>query len=473
MRFLFFSFAASFCWAADNAALLKSVDTHAAQYGEVSKQIWQFAETGYQETKSSALLQQQLKSAGFAVKAGVADIPTAFVASYGSGKPIIGIMGEFDALPGLSQDVTPERKAVTADAPGHACGHNLFGAGSALAAVAVKEYMEQNKLQGTIRFYGTPAEEGGAGKVYMSRAGLFKDVDVMLHWHPGSENSVQNGGALANIAAKFRFHGVASHAAVAPERGRSALDGVMLMDTAIEYLREHIPSNTRIHYIITKGGSAPNIVPELAETYVLARHPSMTTLDGIWARIIKCAQGAAMATETTLEIEPVSSVYNILPNDPLAKLVDRNLHLVGGVSYSAEEKKFAEELIKTMPPGESRGLGSQEKVQPIRIPDPNQASASSDVGDVSWLVPTMGFGTATAVPGTPGHSWQNVACAGSTIGRKGMVNAAKVLALTAVDLLTQPQLVADARADFEKQTAGKEYKSRIPAGQKPPIDYRK
>jgi aminobenzoyl-glutamate utilization protein B len=473
MRFLFLPLAVSFCWAADNAALLKSVEAHAAQYGEVSKQIWQFAETGYQETKSSALLQQQLKTAGFVVKAGVADIPTAFVASYGSGKPIIGIMGEFDALPGLSQDVTPERKAVTADAPGHACGHNLFGAGSALAAVAVKEYMEQNKLPGTIQFYGTPAEEGGAGKVYMSRAGLFKDVDVMLHWHPGSENSVQNGGALANITAKFRFHGVASHAAMAPERGRSALDGVMLMDTAIEYLREHIPSNTRIHYIITKGGSAPNIVPELAETYVYARHPSMTTLDGIWARIIKCAQGAAMATETTLEIEPVGSVYNILPNDPLARLVDQNLHLVGGVSYSPEEKKFAEELIKTMPPGESRGLGSEEKVQAIRIPDPNQASASSDVGDVSWLVPTMGFGTATAVPGTPGHSWQNVACAGSTIGRKGMVNAAKVLALTAVDLLTQPQLVADARADFEKQRAGKDYRSRIPAGQKPPIDYRK
>jgi aminobenzoyl-glutamate utilization protein B len=473
MRFLLLFLAAPVAWAADSAALLKSVDTHAAQYGEVSKQIWQFAETGYQETKSSALLQQQLKTAGFEVKAGVADIPTAFIASYGSGKPVIGIMGEYDALPGLSQEVTPERKAVTADAPGHACGHNLFGAGSALAAVAVKEYMEANKLAGTIRFYGTPAEEGGGGKVYMSRAGLFSDADVMLHWHPASENSVQNGGSLANITAKFRFHGMASHAAVAPERGRSALDGVMLMDTAIEYLREHIPSNTRVHYIITKGGSAPNIVPELAETYVYARHPSMTTLDGIWARIIKCAQGAALATETTLEIEPVGSVYNILSNDPLAKLVDQNLRKVGGVSYSAEEKKFASELIKTMLPGESGGLGSEEKVQPIRIPDPNQPSASSDVGDVSWLVPTMGFGTATAVPGTPGHSWQNVACAGSTIGRKGMVNAAKVLALTAVDLLTQPQLVADARADFEKQRAGKEYRSRIPAAQKPPIEYRK
>jgi aminobenzoyl-glutamate utilization protein B len=460
-------------WGADNSAVLQSVDKHAAQYGEVSKQIWQFAEVGYQETKSSSLLQQQLKTAGFDVRAGVAGIPTAFVATYGTGKPVIGIMGEFDALPGLSQDVAAERKAITADAPGHACGHNLFGAGSALAAVAVKEYLETNKIPGTIRFYGTPAEEGGAGKVYMSRAGLFSDVDVMLHWHPGSENSVQNGGALANITAKFRFHGVASHAAVAPERGRSALDGVMLMDTAIEYLREHIPSNTRIHYIISKGGSAPNIVPELAETYVYARHPSMTTLDGIWARIIKCAQGAAMATETTLEIEPVGSVYNILPNDPLAKLVDKNLHAVGGITYSPEEKKFAEKLIKTMPAGETRALGSEEGIQPIRIPDPNQASASSDVGDVSWIVPTMGFSTATAVPGTPGHSWQNVACAGSTIGRKGMVNAAKVLALTAADLFTQPEQVSSARENFEKQRAGKEYRSRIPSDQKPPIEYRK
>jgi aminobenzoyl-glutamate utilization protein B len=458
--------------AADNAGILQSIDNHAAQYGEVSKQIWQFAELGYHETKSSALLQRQLKDAGFDVQAGVAEIPTAFTATFGQGKPVIGILGEFDALPGLSQDTVAERKAIANGAPGHACGHNLLGSGSALAAVAVKEYLAANKLPGTIRFYGTPAEEGGSGKVYMTRAGLFKDVDVVLTWHPGAENGVSNGGALATISAKFRFHGVASHAAVAPERGRSALDGVMMMNFAVEMLREHIPSNTRIHYIITKGGDAVNIVPETAETMLLARHPSMVVLDGIWERVLKCAQAGALATETKLDVEFVGSTYNVLGNDPLAKLMDKNLRIVGGIQYTPEEQAFAEALVKTMPPGASRELGSEREIRPISLPDPNAASASSDVGDVSWLVPTIQLRTATAVPGTPGHSWQNVACAGSSIGRKAMVNAAKAIALTAVDLYTQPEQVKLAKADFEKQREGKEYRSRIPAGKKPPLDYR-
>lgn len=458
--------------AADDAAVLKSVDVHAAQYGEVSKQIWQYAELGFHETKSSALLQRQLKDAGFAVQAGVADMPTAFTATFGQGKPVIGILGEFDALPGLSQDTVAERKALTNGAPGHACGHNLLGSGSALAAVAVKEYLAANKLPGTVRFYGTPAEEGGSGKVYMSRAGLFQDVDVVLAWHPGAENAVSNGGALATISAKFKFKGIASHAAVAPERGRSALDGVMMMNFAVEMLREHIPSNTRIHYIITKGGDAVNIVPETAETLLLARHPSMNVLDGIWERVLKCAQAGALATETKLEVELVSSTYNVLGNEPLSKLMDKNLRLVGGLQYTAEEQTFAESLIRTMPAGATRGLGSERMVQAIRQPDPNAPSASSDVGDVSWIVPTIQVTTATAVPGTPGHSWQNVACAGSSIGRKGMVNAAKVIALTAIDLFTQPEQVELAKADFAKQREGKEYRSRIPADKKPPLDYR-
>ena len=459
-------------YAADTVGILQSVDNHAAQYGEVSKQIWEWAELGYHETKSSALLQKQLKDAGFRVDAGVADMPTAFVGSFGQGKPVIGILAEFDALPGLSQDVSPDRKIIHEGAPGHACGHNLLGSGAALGAVAVKEFLAANKLPGTIRLYGTPAEEGGAGKVYMARAGLFKDVDVVLTWHPGAENSVHNGGALATMSATFRFHGTASHAAVAPERGRSALDAVMIMDMAVEMMREHIPSNTRIHYIISKGGDAVNIVPALAETTLLARHPSMNVLEGIWDRIQKCAQAGALATETKLEVEFVSSTYNVLPNDPLAKLVDKNLHSVGGLHYTPEEKAFAESLIKTMPPGGRQELGSETQVTPVREPDPNAPSASSDVGDISWQVPTAAFGTATAVAGTPGHSWQNVACAGSSIGRKGMVNAAKVLALTAADLFTQPEQVQLAKADFQKQLAGKEYRSRIPPDKKAPLDYR-
>ena len=245
----------------------------------------------------------------------MADEPTAFIATYGQGSPVIGILGEFDALPGLSQAAVPDRNPVAAAAPGHGCGHNLLGSGAALAAVALKEYMEKNRVAGTLRYYGTPAEEGGDGKVYMVRAGLFRDVDVVLHWHPADRNSVINGGALAITSAKFLFHGVAAHAAFAPERGRSALDAVMLMGTGVEFMREHVPSNTRIHYIVSNGGAAPNIVPDTAELFLYARSPSLDTLDGIWERIVKIGQGAAMMTETTLEVKILGSDNNIVAND--------------------------------------------------------------------------------------------------------------------------------------------------------------
>jgi len=258
------------------------VDQRSAEYVQVSKAIWEYAELGYHEDKSSALLQRHLKEAGFSEEAGVAGEPTAFIATYGQGSPIIGVLGEFDALPGLSQAAVPDRSAPTAAAPGHGCGHNLLGLGAALAAVALKEYMEKNRIAGTLRYYGTPAEEGGDGKVYMIRAGLFRNVDVVLHWHPADRNSVINGGALAITSAKFLFHGVAAHAAFAPERGRSALDAVMLMGTGIEFMREHVPSNTRIHYIVSNGGAAPNVVPDTASFSCTraARHSTRSTESG-------------------------------------------------------------------------------------------------------------------------------------------------------------------------------------------------
>jgi aminobenzoyl-glutamate utilization protein B len=294
------------------------VDDEAAEWKRVSKQIWDFAELGYHENKSSALLQAQLKAAGFTVQSGVADEPTAFVATYGQGKPVIAILGEFDALPGLSQQALPQRAPVAANAPGHGCGHNLLGSGAALAAVAVKQYTEKSHIPGTLRYYGTPAEEGGSGKVYMVRAGVFKDVDVVLHWHPGDHNAVINGGTLAVISAKFTFHGVAAHAAMAPDRGRSALDAVMLMGNGIEFLREHVPSNTRMHYIISKGGVAPKIVLDLAQMDLMARSPSNATLEGVWNRLMKVAQGAALMTSTTLEVTEIGSGANIIANDVLA-----------------------------------------------------------------------------------------------------------------------------------------------------------
>ena len=458
--------------ASAHAEIEQLVDEHRAEYVEASKEIWSYAELGYHEEKSSALLQKDLKEAGFTVQTGVADEPTAFIASYGQGKPVIAILGEFDALPGLSQAAVPDRSPVNAGAPGHGCGHNLLGSGAALAAVALKDYMQKNHVAGTLRYYGTPAEEGGSGKVYMVRDGLFKDVDVVLHWHPGPANAVGNGGALAVTSAKFTFHGVAAHAAMAPDRGRSALDAVMLMGNGIEFLREHVPSNTRIHYIISNGGAAPNVVPDLAELSLMARSPSIVTLNGIWARITKIAEGASMMTETSVDIHDIGSDANIIPNDPLAKLAQKNLEEVGGFKYSPEEQHFAEELQKSLPPSAQGNLESTANIVPLRPIDPNAPSASTDVGDVSWNVPTIGFSAATFVPGVVAHTWQAAACAGTSIGQKGMTVAAKAIAITGADLFADPKLVEAAKADFVKQTKGHTYMSQIPPGQKPLLNYR-
>ncbi|MBY0503492.1 MAG: amidohydrolase [Bryobacteraceae bacterium] len=453
----------------DKPALLQKMNSRAAHYGDISRQIWEFAELGYQEQKSAALLKAELRAAGFTIAENIGGIPTAFTATYGQGKPVIGIMGEYDALPGLSQDTSPERKPLVAGAPGHGCGHNLLGAASLFAAVTLKEWMAEKKIGGTLRFYGTPAEEGGSGKVYMLRAGVFKDVDTVLSWHPSDTNGADLSSSLAIMSAKFKFFGKASHAGTANDVGRSALDGLMLTANAIEYLREHVPDATRIHYVITKGGSAPNIIPDYAELYLYARNPSMPVLDKIWERILKCAQGGALASETRVEVEFVSSSYNTLPNDALAALVDKNMRIVGGVTYTAEEQRFGEALRKSLPEA-TKPMGSQES---ITAPREGFGTFSTDAGDVSWAFPMVQILAATYVPGVPAHSWQSAACSGMSIGRKGMVVAAKSLVLTAVDLFTNPAEVAAAKASFDKRRAGFEYRSRVPADNKPPLDYRK
>jgi aminobenzoyl-glutamate utilization protein B len=449
--------------------LTELVDRQAAHFSATSKTIWDYAELGYQEEKSSALLQRELQAAGFRVQSGVAGEPTAFVASYGQGQPVIGILGEFDALPGLSQDATPVRKPILAEAPGHACGHNLLGSGAALAAVALREYMERNRIAGTLRYYGTPAEEGGDGKVYMLRAGLFRDVDAILHWHPGDQNSVFNGGMLAINSARFQFHGVAAHAAAAPDRGRSALDAVMLMGNGIEFLREHIPSNSRIHYIISNGGAAPNVVPDIAEMYLYARNPSSTVLNNVWSRILKIGQGAALMTETTMEVKDIGGDTNVVANDVLAKLAQGNLEEIRGFHYTPEERQFAEELQRSLPPDEAGKLDSTTMVLPLGA---RPGQASTDAGDVSWNVPTIGFRAATFVPGVVAHTWQAAATSGMSIGQKGMVVAAKALAITGADLFADAKLVADAKAEFRRQLNGNAYQSVIPESQKPPLGYR-
>lgn len=450
--------------------MLESIGKKEMYYGGIAKQIWNYAEVGYQETKSSALLQETLSKEGFKIEKGVAGIPTAFTATFGEGKPIIGILGEFDALPGLSQDSTADQKTVGGIA-GHACGHHLFGTASAAAAIAVKEYMKANNIKGTIRFYGTPAEEGGSGKVYMVREGLFNDVDAVVHWHPGSSNSASFGTSLANKSGKFRFYGVSAHAAASPEKGRSALDGVEAMDNMVNMLREHVPSDTRIHYVITNGGKAPNVVPDFAEVYYYARSPRRTDVMDVWSRIENAAKGAAMGTGTRVDWELTGGTYELLPNETLAKVMHANLTKVGGFNYTVEEKAFAEKIGKSLGI-ENVKFEDATGVKPLTAE--KGGGGSTDVGDVSWTVPTVGLTTATWVPGTPAHSWQAVAAGGMSIGRKGMVNAAKTMALTVTDLFESPQTLKDAKAEFEKARGTKEFKYQAMVGdRKPALDYRK
>jgi aminobenzoyl-glutamate utilization protein B len=449
--------------------LTASIDVRQSEYAALAQRIWALAEVGYQEKQSSAALQQALSEAGFGVEVGVAGMPTAFVAAIGSGKPVVGILAEFDALPGLSQDAVPERRPIAQGAPGHACGHHLFGTASVAAAVAIREWFETQEQSGTIRLYGTPAEEGGAGKVYMVRAGLFDDVDVVLHWHPGDRNKAGLVTTLANKSAKFRFYGHSAHAASAPHRGRSALDGVEAMNYMANLLREHVEEEARIHYVITHGGLAPNVVPEFAEVFYYVRHLDGRRVEQTWQRIVAAAEGAARGTDTRMEYEVVHGVHSLLPNEVLAQLVDANLRSIGGVTYTKEERTFALTLRETL--GETPlPLGSEEEVQPFRF---QVRKSSTDVGDVSWVVPTAGFTTATWVPGTPAHSWQAVAAGGMSIGVKGMLVAAKTLALTAIELLTQPEIIQRARTEFEERR-GKDFHYYPVLGDRdPPLNYRR
>ena len=448
--------------------ILKKLEQKSEEYGKIAQNIWEFAEMGYQEEQSSGLLQKTLQDAGFTIKKGVAGIPTAFIAEYGSGSPIIAIMGEYDALPGLSQKAVAEKESAGM-AAGHACGHHLFGTASTAAAIATKDWLAANKMQGTIRFYGTPAEEGGSGKVYMVREGLFNDVDIALHWHPSSQNAANAGAALANKSAKFRFHGISAHAAASPEKGRSALDGVEAMDMMVNMMREHIPEDARIHYVITAGGKAPNVVPDFAEVYYYARHNKRDVVIDIFDRMVKAAEGAALGTGTTMDYEMIGGTHELLPNLTLQKVVYDNLSEVGGMEYTPQEKEFADKIAKSLGQ-EKADIATAKNIQPYETE--GKAGGSTDVGDVSFTVPTVGFGTATWVPGTPAHSWQAVAAGGTSIGKKGMMIAAKTLTMTAIDLFKDKKLVAAAKEEFLEQR-GPDFKYIPLLGDRAPaLDYR-
>ena len=446
---------------------LNAIDNQMVKYTDIAQKIWSYAEMGYQEERSSNLLQNTLAEAGFEVESGVAEIPTAFVASYGSGSPVIAILGEYDALPGLSQQAVPYKLTNNGKA-GHACGHHLFGTASAAAAIAIKNFIKENNITGTVKYYGCPAEEGGSGKVYMTRAGLFKDVDVALHWHADSKNSADPRPALANKSAKFRFYGISAHAAAFPQKGRSALDAVEAMNHMVNMMREHVTENTRIHYVITRGGEAPNVVPDFAEVYYYARHHQRAEVIQVFDRIVKAAEGAALGTGTTMEFEMIGGTHELLHVGSLQKRMHKNLETIGGYTYNDAERNFAEKIAETL--GTEVDLRYVEGVAPY---DENaKAGGSTDVGDVSFAVPTVGLRAATWVPGTPSHSWQAVAAGGTSIGIKGMMVAAKTLALTGMQLLENVKAIEIAKKEFlEKRGPDFQYLPML-GDRKPALNYR-
>ena len=450
-------------------SLEEDIAKNKERFSQIALDIWEFAEMGYQEVKSSNLLANELKNEGFKITNNVAGIPTAFVAEYGSSGPVIGILGEFDALPGLAQSSSPFKEIIENETgAGHACGHHLFGAASAWAAVTIKNWLKENNIEGTIRFYGTPAEEGGSGKVYMVREGFFDDVDIVLHWHPDDVNSANARTSNSNKSAKFTFKGISSHAAGAPEQGRSALDGVESMNMMVNMLREHIPQESRIHYVITKGGLAPNVVPDIAEVYYYVRHPKMTEVEELFKRVIKTAKGAAIGTDTKMTYEVMHGNFSLLPNNVIQKLMHKNLSSFGGIKYSNKEKEYAETIYKTFT-SPSLKIGSQELVSEYTS---SHSYGSTDVGDVSWVVPTAGIRTATWVPGTAAHSWQAVASGGTSIGLKGTELAAKTITATAIDIFKDPSIVKSAKKELDERV-GKEFVYKALLGDRdPPLSYR-
>jgi aminobenzoyl-glutamate utilization protein B len=446
------------------------IDGNAETLKRVNRAIWTHAETGLEESQSAKELMDLLRANGFTIEAGVSGMPTAFVASYGMGRPIIGILAEYDALPGLSQDAVPERKERAGATAGHGCGHSVFGTASTAAAIAVKKTMESGSAKGTIRLYGTPAEETGIGKTYMLRDGLFKDADVILAWHAADRTSSAYSYSKANVSVKFRFTGLAAHASASPHQGRSALDAVELMSSGVNFMREHIKQDARIHYVITNGGGQPNVVPPEAEVWYYIRADKHSDVEEYYEWVKEIADGAAKMTRTKLSAVQVDAdMHEVLPNRTLSEIIQRNLEQVGAPTFTEEEKAFAR---KTQAPlGRPLDRALSETIEPLGA-QPEQGVASTDVGDVSWFVPVGQLTAATHTFGAPGHSWQIVACTGTTIGEKGMMVAAKALAGAAVDLYGSPDLIARAKADLKTIRAPLKYVTLIPDGQKAPKSIR-
>lgn len=468
---------------------LEAIDRHADALCALSDTIWDHAETAFKEFESAKALINALKNEGFTVTENVAGIETAFSASFGNGKPVIGILGEFDALSGLSQRAnSAEKQADDPAAPGHGCGHNLLGVGSFAAAIAVKDWLEQTGKPGTVIYYGTPGEEGGSGKAFMAKEHAFDALDAALTWHPANINEACTGGSLANYQAAFRFYGVSAHAGGAPHQGRSALDALELMNVGVQFLREHVIPEARIHYAITDtGGYSPNVVQSYAEALYLVRAPRNDLLEPIWQRVIRCAEGAAHMTDTRMEIDFYKGCSNLLSNAVLAKLLYDNYAALPPIDYSSEDRAFADQMAAASIDTKGEGLRkvasrlpADKRAEVLRHADDNlydflppfdpapwQEFGSTDVGDVSWCCPTAQMYCCTMAAGTPGHSWQLVSQGKSGLAHKGMLQAGKAMAGAAIDLLSNSELLAQAKAGFEADLGGQTYHCPIPDGCKP------
>jgi aminobenzoyl-glutamate utilization protein B len=466
--------------------IINWIDDNKDKFIKLSDQIWEFAEIGFTEDRSSALQAKVLEEAGFQVKQNIADIPTAFIASYGTGDPVIAILGEYDALPGLSQEKVAHPQPRVPGGNGHGCGHNLLGTAGLASAMAVKEAIQTGDIKGTIRYYGCPAEENGAGKTFMVKAGAFKDVDLSLCWHPDSYNAVLTVNALAVISVFFRFHGKTAHAAMDPYNGRSALDAVELMNVGANYLREHIIPDGRLHYVITNGGgTAPNVVPAFAESKYYVRASLMSQAEEIYQRLVDIAKGAALMTGTEMEIVNKKGMSNLVLNKTINDVFYEKMVEVGAPQFNAEDEKFAKQIAGTYSKEEAdkfliKIYGKEAQNALAKMKEnalftsilPNVESdyvlpGSTDVGDVSWVVPTAQISTTCQAFGTPGHSWQTAAQSGMGIGHKGMLYAGKVMALTALEFMTKPERVKEAQEEFEKIIKKTPYICPIPDGVKP------